>query len=142
VRTRTRTESWASLACVGASRYEVSNRAEGWYGVRNVQTGELNRAHVSGTSPYPKITLVCDDGRPRTFDIHVLVMAAHDRPRPVGRDGRPAEILHGPRGPLRAWYPEDVRYGSTEENLRDRWGRFRRWSRTVRAARRAWAGSR
>jgi hypothetical protein len=138
-----RAEEWASLACVGASRYEVSNRAEGAYGVRNRETGQLRRAHVSGRSPYPKITLVCDDGRPRTFTVHGLVMAAHAGERPVGRDGRPAEILHDQRrGPRRAWYPEDLRYGTTEENLRDRWGRFHRWSRTVRAARRAWTGSR
>jgi hypothetical protein len=138
-----RVESWAPLACVGASRYEVSNRAAGTYGVRNTETGQLLRAKVSGTSPYPEITLLCDDGRRRTFTVHGLVMSAHaPEQRPVDKDGRPFEILHGPLGPLRAWYPEDLHYGTTEENLRDRWGRFRRWSRTVRAARRAWTGSR
>jgi hypothetical protein len=143
MRTRARTESWVPLACVGASRYEVSNRAEGTYGVRNARTGLVLRAKVSGTSPYPEVSLVCDDGRLRTFTVHGLVMAAHaPGPRPVGRDGRPFEILHGPRGPLRAWFPEDLRYGTAAENLRDRWGRWHRWSRTVRAARRAWAGSR
>jgi hypothetical protein len=143
VRTRARTESWAPLACVGASRYEVSDRAEGTYGVRNARTGQVLRAKVSGTSPYPEVSLVCDDGRLRTFTVHGLVMAAHAGPRPVGRDGRPAEILHDQRrGPLRAWFPEDLRYGTAEENLRDRWGRWHRWSRTVRAARRAWSRSR
>jgi hypothetical protein len=127
---------------VGASRYEVSNRAEGTYGVRNAQTGQVLRAKVSGTSPYPEVSLVCDDGRLRTFTVHGLVMAGHAGERPVGRDGRPAEILHGRMGSQCAWYPENLRYGTAEENLRDRWGRFRRWSRTVRAARRAWAGSR
>jgi hypothetical protein len=134
-----RVESWGSAACVGASRYEVSDKAEGIYGVRNAETGEPRKAKVSGTSPYPEVTLVCDDGRDRTFTVHGLVMAVHaPGPRPVGKDGRPFEILHGPLGPQRAWYPEDLRYGTVEENLRDRWGRFRRWSRTVRAARRAW----
>jgi hypothetical protein len=129
-----RVESWASLACVGASRYEVSDKGT----VRNIETGQLLRAKVSGTSPYPELTLVCDDGRDRTFTVHGLVMAAHVGPRPVGKDGRLAEILHGPLGPECAWWPENLRYGTAEENLRDRWGRFRRWSRTVNAARRAW----
>jgi hypothetical protein len=134
-----RVESWASLACVGASRYEVSDKG----GIRNIGTGQLLRAKVSGTSPYPEIGLVCDDGRRRTFTVHGLVMAAHaPGRRPVGKDGRPFEILHGDMGPECAWYPENLRYGTVEENLRDRWGRFRRWSRTVRAARRAWTGSR
>jgi hypothetical protein len=138
VRTRARVESWGSAACVNASRYEVSDKG----GVRNVQTGQLLRAKVSGKSPYPELSLVCDDGRDRTFTVHGLVMAVHAGPRPVGKDGRPFEILHGDMGPECAWWPENLRYGTAAENLRDRWGRWHRWSRTVRAARRAWSRSR
>jgi NUMOD4 motif len=128
---RARVETWASLAPVGGSRYQVSDMGR----VRN-SSGHIMALTVSkGGKGYPRVKLVCDDGRKRWFDVHVSMMAAHVGPRPPGMD-----VCHGKLGKVNLL--ENLRYDTRAANLRDRWGRWRRWSRTVRAVRRAWSGSR
>ena len=122
--TLTRAETWATPA--GFSRYSVSDQGR----VRNVVTGNLLTPTLGDRGYWRISNLRADDGRVVTRHVHTLVMLAHVGERPVGPDGKPLEICHGPLGKLVNWWPENLRYDTAEANRWDRWGKPRsRWSR-------------
>ncbi len=112
-------EEWKSWP--GFSAYEASHRAQGLDGIRSVdrigrdgrfRKGAPIKARVT-SGPYPKVTLMGDDGERHTIDVHVAVLSAHAGPCPPGH-----EASHRHDNPLDNRWPEELAWETKSQNER------------------------
>ena len=101
--------------------YEVSDRGQVRSVDRYVQAGQIVRLYRSRVLPgtvthkgYYEVSL-SRDGRKRPFKVCRLVLLAFAGPPPLGQ-----EACHGPGGSLDDRWPENLRWDTHEENMRDR----------------------
>jgi len=106
------------LPIPGAGYYEASHRGQ----IRSVDriiNGNRHRGVVLKTrlnnSGYKLVNIRNDAGEVWTGTVHGFVLLAH-----AGRPPSGQEALHGPGGQLDNRYPENLRYGTHEENVADR----------------------
>lgn len=107
-----RPEHWEAVRPVRGetfSRYQVSDkgryrRDDG----RLVATSLQNRGYL-------KVKLAADSGKPVTMSAHRPVLLAF-APKPKPGE----ETRHGKYGPTCNWYPENLRWGTKQENAADK----------------------
>jgi hypothetical protein len=145
-------EKWASLECVGASAYDVSDQGRvRSHKTRDAETGEPYILRLGRCDRgYMTACLQHDDGRQRSRKVHVLVARAFIGERPPGM-----LVCHGNDVPSDNRL-KNLRYATRAENYRDSvangartmgprpaaWGRGRLTTGQVRAIRRAHASGR
>ena len=110
-----RTAEWKTIP--GFSAYEASHRGK----MRSVdRTGRDGRFRKGaemktriGSSGYPQVNLVRDDGAVRTVAVHVAVLLAHAGPCPPGM-----EASHANDDPLDNRWPENLAWETKPQNER------------------------
>lgn len=103
-----RTETWKEIP--GFPNYEAGDLGH----VRSNVTGKTLATRVSN-SGYLLVKPYDDFGKQQTRTVHSLVLLTFVGPRPPGM-----ETLHGKGGPLDNRWPENLRYGTKEENEADK----------------------
>lgn len=117
--TKVQAPEWVSLAerRPKLAAYEVNHRGR----VRSVdRMDRLGRKvkgcelkpRVSGTSVYPKVTLYDADGKQTDFTVGSLVLLAYVGECPEGQ-----EVMHLHDNPLDNRWPEELSYGTHEQNV-------------------------
>ncbi len=113
-----RPETWKSMAPLGLSSYEVSDKGR----VRSIDRkvrgrqvkGQLLRCPVSNRG-YPRVNLTDDHGRQVTRNVHSVELTTFDGPGPRGHEAR-----HLNDNPLDNWWPENLAWGTPAQNAADK----------------------
>ena len=102
-----RVETWKPIP--GFAKYEAGDLGH----VRQQISGNVLATRVSN-SGYLLVKPYDDNGKQQTRTVHTLVLLTFAGPCPAGQ-----ETLHGEGGPLDNRWPENIRYGTKQENAAD-----------------------